>query len=188
MSRGPGLIVGKSAQRIRSSREEPFRQWDRLFLRNAGGRGKWHDDAELGLTRQYKILRQRVIRCIAHECAAEAALGAEDVRAHSEVRRSVDALVRIGGIVAAVVHKIGREHSDAHGLQKLRNQKNRNDDAVHADPPVGELKQPSQRLAEFLRKLNGGFFALGGESPHVNVLSKSAVYVKLRPSTSRKRG
>src|ERR1700680_517941 len=75
--------------------------------------------------------------------------------------------MRINGIVAAVIHKISREHSDAYRLQKLRNQKNRYNDAVDAHSPVGELKQSRQGLAEFLRKLNGGFLALGGERSYV---------------------
>src|SRR5579885_3506876 len=99
-----GLIPGECADRVGSSREEPFGERNGLGICQARRRGERQDDAKLGLTRQHPLaVLKRMIRGVAEESANKAALRSQDFGGDIEVRGIEHAAVRIGGVVAPVL-------------------------------------------------------------------------------------
>ncbi len=132
-----------------------------------GRRRKRHDHSKLSLPRQHQILAQRIISGISQKRARSCA-GSRRICRSARSRGIVHALVRIGGIVAAILNEVGRQHADAHRLQELRYQQHGNHDVAHgslAGKRTGT--DPVSPFVNFLRELHGCFLAARRESAHI---------------------
>src|SRR5262249_36498039 len=139
----PGLVIGKTAMRGAAAAEKALRQRNSLVgveprLRHA----KRLNPSELQAARQYILLPERMIRRITAEEAQKVPAGSKEAGRQTQVDGVVDAAMRIGRVVAAILDDVAREHADAHGLGEQRNQQRLNLQCslVHAHTPVGEAE------------------------------------------------
>src|ERR1035441_4653408 len=154
---GAGLVFGETTVGVAAAAEEALGEGDGVDWIAEVVEGS--DIADFSAAGEDQALADGVVRGVAEEHVDEVALRAEKVFGEADIDGSVETLVGIDGIVAAVLHQVDGSDADANGLGELRDEKGSDFEIGDGDAAVCQAIEKGGGFGEPLGELGGAFLA-----------------------------